>query len=287
MEFGYTVNGIDDPWTQGRLHIKPQEIANQVAEYEGLYSMFIESGARGASPWWLPGGFRLGENSDFGVLEPDGSERPVCQVIRKYLPRFDSVRHDPPTTHIEMDLDAHYADAWKTYSDEYLKLVKAGQRPDVRTAGTGTDSANCPLTAVGDRPYSGTNPPLFLNAEFNSLEVRSGAGPWQPVRDGDTIKVTDGQPVYCRASIGNLGEAKWLALAGGQTGGVYLAGRKQYGLEFAAPIGTDTPFLKDAAVGEFILIPQAHGEVTVSLEMMAQGRAYFGERRTVRLAAGP
>ncbi len=296
MEFGYTVNGISDPWAQPRLHIKPEELANQKAAYEALYGMFIESGARGAAPWWLPGGFRLGENSDFGVLDPDGSERPVCEVIRKYLPRFDQVRHDPPTAYLDFDLDAHYADAWQTYSNEYLRLVKAGERPAIRTAGTGTTSADCPLTAAGNRPYSGHNPPIHLNAEFNSLEIRSGAGPWQPVTEGEVIEVAAGQPVSCRASVGNLAEAKWLAprprSAGdlargreGQPGGVYLAGRKEYGLEFAAPIAADTPFLKDATVKEFVLLPRASGEVTLSCEMTAQGRAYFGERRTVKLKA--
>jgi hypothetical protein len=283
MEFGYTVNGIHDPWTQERVHIKPEQLAEQKAEYEALYSMFIESGARGAAPWWLPGGFRLGENSDFGVLEPDGSERPVCEVLHKYLPQFERVRHDPPTATIDLDLDAHYADAWKTYSEEYLRLVKAGERPAVQTAGTGTTSADCPFTAVGDRPYNGHNPPIYLNAEFNSLEVRSGDGPWQSVEDGGTLEVTAGQPVTCRASVGNLGEAKWLAPKGDESGGVLLAGRKEYGLEFEAPTAADTPFLGDANVPEFVLIEKPEGEVTVSFEMTARGRAYFGERRTVRL----
>lgn len=287
MEFGYTVKGIDDPWTQDRLTTSPEELANQVAEYEALYAMMLESGSRGAAPWWLPGGFRLGENSDFGVVEPDGSERPVCRVIRDYLPRFGAVRHEPPTAHIDMDLDTHYADAWQTYSDRYLELVHAGERPAVRTAGTGTDSASCPLTAVGGRPYSGTNPPIYLNAEYNLLEIRSGDGPWQAVRDGDTVRVAEGQPVRCRASVGNLGEAAWLALPAGREGGVFLAGRAAYGLAFAAPIEADTPFLGDATVLPFELIPGARGETTVSFEMMAQGRAYFGERRTVRIVAEP
>ncbi len=285
MEFGYTVNSISDPWAQSRIHIKPEELANQKDAYEALYGMFIESGARGASPWWLPGGFRLGENSDFGVLNPDGSERPVCEVLRKYLPRFDHVRHSPPTAYLDFDLDSHYADAWQTYSTEYLRLVKAGERPAIRTAGTGTSSADCPLTAVGDRPHSDHNPPIHLNAEFNSLEIRSGTGPWQPAKEGEVIEVAVGQPVSCRASVGNLAEAKWLAPRAGQPGGVYLAGRKEYGLEFAAPIAVDTPFLKDAAVKEFVLLPRAAGEVTLSCEMTAQGRAYFGERRTVTLRA--
>lgn len=287
MEFGYTVNGIFDAWAQSRVHIDPAQLQEQRAAYEALYAMFIESGARGAAPWWLPGGFRLGENSDFGILEPDGSERPACEVLRKYLPRFDSVRHDPPTDYIDLDLDAHYPDAWQIYSEQYLALVEAGKRPHVRTAGTRTTSADCPLTAVGNRPYNGHNPPLYLNAEFNTLEIRSDSGPWQSVADGETLQVATGAPVYCRASLGNLGEATWLAPKDEAPGGVFLTGRSEYGLEFSAPIAADTPFLQDANVPDFVLVPQAEGEITVSFEMMARGRAYFGERRTVTLKAVP
>ncbi len=282
MEFGYTVNGIHDAWEQGRIHIDPNEIANQTAEYESLYAMFIESGARGAAPWWLPGGFRLGENSDFGMLRPDGSERPVCEVVKGYLPQFAEVQHEEPTAFIDLDLDSHYPDAWDVYSAEYLKLVQAGERPHVRTAGTGTTSASCPLTAVGGTDYNGHNPPAFLNAEFNSLEIRGGDGDWIAVDDGSAIDVPVGKPVRCRASVGNIGEATWLG-----SGEVSLAGRAEYGLEFSAPIDAETEFLRDAQVSEFVLVPRADGETTVSFEMQAQGRAYFGERRTIVLRAMP
>ena len=287
MEFGYTVNGMVDPWTQDRVHVDPKEIAFQKVEYEGLFAMFLESGARGAAAWWMPGGFRLGENSDFGIVDPDGAERPACKVMLENLPKFDQVRHDPPTVFIDLDLDTHAADGWQVYSEAYLRLVKAGQRPHVRTAGTGTDSADCPLTAVGGRPHTGHNPPIFLNSEFNSLEVRSGEGVWQAVHDGAVVRVKTDAPVMCRASVGNLAEATWRLPADGQTGGVYLAGRRDYGLEFAAPIEAETPFLGDAHVEEFVLIPQAHGETMISFEMQARDRAWFGERRTVKIIAEP
>jgi len=287
MEFGYTVNGIFDAWTQPRVSIDPEQLAEQKAAYEALYGMFIESGARGAAPWWLPGGFRLGENSDFGILDPDGAERPACEVLRKYLPQFDSVRHDLPTAHLDLNLDSHYTDAWQIYSDEYLRLVKEGEHPDVRTAGSGTTSANCPLTAVGNRPYNGHNPPIFLNAEFNSLEVRSDDGPWRAVSDGDAVEVRAGQPVHCRASLGNVAEATWLAPTGDEPGGVLLAVRLPNGQEHTAPIAADTPFLQDATVADFVLIEKAEGETTLSFAMAARNRAGFGERRTVRLKAAP
>ena len=282
MEFGYTVNGIQGAWTPERVHIDPAQLQNQKREYESFYRMFIESGARGAAPWWLPGGFRLGENSDFGLIEPDGSERPAVDVLRRYLPRFDRVRHLPATDTILFDLENHYPDSWPLYSQQYLDLVKAGKVPQVRTAGTDTDSATCPLTAVGGGEYNGHNPPLYLNAEFNRLEVKLGEGPWREVKGDETLAAAAGSRVLCRASVGNLGEAKWLAPRGEEAGGVYLAGRAEYGLEFHAPIAADTPYLGDAEVREFTLIPSlAAGETAASVEMEARGRAYFGERRVV------
>ena len=283
MEFGFTVNGIFDEWQQDRIHIDPTELELQRKEYEGLYAMFIESGARGFAPWWLPGGFRIGENSDFGVVAPDGSERPACEVIRKYAPLLDGVMHDEPTASIELDLDGHYADAWETYSAEYLRLVKAGERPEVRTAGTGTTSANCPLTAVGGTEYNGHNPPIYLNAEFNRLEIGVGDGEWIKVEDGAAINVPAGQTVRCRASAGNIGEAGWLALRGEEPGGVQLHVAREPGIETWVAIEADTPFLEDADVAEFLLAPEVNGEVTVSFRMYARGRAYFGERRTITL----
>jgi hypothetical protein len=288
MEFGFTINGYHQVWRPELVHLSPQKLQYQRTEFDSFYSMFIESGARGAAPWWLPGGFRLGENSDFGVLEPDGSERPVCEVLRSYLPRFEQVKHGTPTRILDLDFERNYPVAWKTYAPLYLEAVKEGETPYLRTAGTGSDSANCPLTAVGGVPYSGSNPPVFLNAEFNLLEVKVGAAPWREVASGERITGPAGARVLCRASLGNLGEAKWLApSAGVQQGRVYLAGRRDYGLQFQAPIAADTEYLADGTVAEFVLIGSLQQETKVSFEMLAQGRAYFGERRTVTLKPAP
>ena len=284
MEFGYTIRGMRRAWTQDMLHNSPIELARQRQEYEHFYKMFLESGARGAAPWWLPGGYRLGERSDFGVLDADGVERPVCEIIRRYVPQFANVEHKPPTAHIDVDLDAHYPDSWSLYSDQYLKLIQAGEIPCVRTDGTGTDSANTPLVAVGNVPCNGHNPPKYLNAEFNSLEVFDGRV-WREAKDADTVKAERGARILCRASVGNIAEAKWLAPRAGLTkGGVYLAGRREFGHEFRARIRADTDFLRDADVPTFTLVPSLATQVTVSFEMLADGRTWFGERRTVVIA---
>jgi hypothetical protein len=284
MEFGYTVSGFHAVWSPEMVHVKPEQLARQREDFQNYYAMFLESGARGACPWWLPGGFRLGECSDFGLLDPDGAERPACAVMRAAHPQFARVVHANPERFMEVDFDAHYADAWQRYGRKYLDAVREGRTPYLRTAGTASDSATTPRVAVGNTPCNGHNPPKFLNAEFNALEIQNASGQWQEVRGGAVVTVRRGAAVRCRASIGNLGEAKWLAPRPGLgLGGVYLAGRKEYGLEFKTPITADTEYLADAMVREFTLVRSVDGPLTFSIEMQAEGRAYFGERRTITL----
>jgi hypothetical protein len=67
---------------------------------------------------------------------------------------------------------------------------------------------------------------------------------------------------------------------------VYLAGREEYGMPFAAPIVSDTPYLADAGVAPFQLIRQVTGDRMVSFEMLSAGRVFFGERLTVTIRPG-
>jgi hypothetical protein len=65
-----------------------EKLAFQGRYFEDFYRMLTESGADGVFFWWYPGGFRLGENSDFGIVNPDGTGRPATQVFRKAGARF-------------------------------------------------------------------------------------------------------------------------------------------------------------------------------------------------------
>ena len=309
MEFGYTCNGMRTPWTPDRAHVSPVELTNQRTEFENFYNMFIESGARGAAPWWLPGGFRLGENSDFGILEPDGSERPACQVLKSYLPKFAAVGEnhcvaaapaDPATQVITLDLDAHYADAWDFYAPQYLAAVKAGRRPLLRTAGTGSNSADCPMLAVGNTPLDGHNPPIYLDAEFGSIELQeSRSAPWREIGRDDVVTVKRGAEVRCRAMIGNTGEAAWLAPKsnrGNPLGAVYLCGHLHGdGKQLLAPIMADTAYLGDAETAEFVLPLPEEGRAQIALQLQTTRRSAdgkeltipFGERRSLSIRVLP
>jgi hypothetical protein len=306
MEFGYTVNGFHARWKTGMERIAPAELAIQRTEYENFYNMFVESGARGAAPWWLPGGFRLDERSDFGILEPDGTERPAAQVVKRFLPKFAKVgdatcvapaeaERDKGRPVITLDLDAHYADAWQFYAPQYLEHVKAGRLPYLRTAGTGTTSADCPLLAVGNTPLNGRNPPQFLNAEFNRIEVKEGGKPWQEISPGKAVALGKGASLHCRVSVGNTAEAAWLAPekdSGNSEGRVFLRCALQpSGKTIDVPIPRKTPYLADAELGEFSVPLSAESEQTVTFGMFTARRKGdagamtipFGEKRTVRV----
>jgi hypothetical protein len=302
MEFGYTVNGMHSRWKTSDVRIKPAELAYQRDEYQNFYQMFLESGARGAAPWWLPGGYRLGEESDFGLLDPDGSERPACEVLKQALPKFAEVSEAScvasadSTPTIVLDFDTHYAEAWEFYGKEYLKSIKGGRVPYLRTEGTGTTSADCPLVAVGNTPLTGHNPPKYLNAEFNTVEVQSDRGEWRETLRGDEITLEPGDSLRCRVSVGNLGEASWEASGKpGDPGVVYLACRLEpSGQVLELPISAATPYLQDATVSEFA-IPAAAGEQAVALQMcLARTKPDgtkltipFGENRRLTVKIGP
>jgi len=299
MEFGYSVMGMHTIWQTGMEHIPPAQLATQQSEFKKFYSMMLESGARGAAPWWLPGGFRLGEESDFGVLEPDGRQRPCCDVLRSVLPMFAQLdaksciaaaNESGPV--IELDFDAHYADAWETYGQQYLQAVAQGKLPKLRTAGTGSTSADCPLLAVGNRPCNGANPPKFLNAEIGVVEVREGKSAWRRLPRDSAIVARAGEPLRMRLELGNTEEATWLAPAaqgpGEQTGRVYvqctIAGQR-----ILVPLLADTPYLDDGDSAEFELPGLAPGRHMLALQAVvsradSRGRLLripFGEKRQI------
>lgn len=157
----------------------------------------------------------------------------------------------------------------------------------LRTAGTGTTSADCPLVAVGNRPYNGYNPPKYLNGEFNGLWIEDAAGEWVEVEDEATVEVTAGQPVRVRASLGNTGEAAWLPpQAAGEAGGVYLTNAPESDLPVRVPLPHRVGRYEDVDLEPFILTAGLQAPATVVFWLEAENRARFGEKRRVRLRPG-
>ncbi|MBM3498315.1 MAG: hypothetical protein FJX74_06550 [Armatimonadetes bacterium] len=259
----------------------PERFEAQRQLYEHLYRMVLWSGAGGSAGWWFPGGFRVGENSDYGIMGPDGAPRPSALEVRRWADRVARSRPPgAPEAWITIDRDLHprgYSQVWLSGRDEYVRLRRQGRRVGLRTAGTGTDSTNTPLVAVGNTACNGANPPKYLNAEFNLVRIRAG-GEWLDVGPGATVRVPARRRVELFAALGNTGEARWVApaRAGSRPGGVFLVAGPDSALPVDSALRDDVPRFGDATFGPFTLAEELTRETSVALRLEARGRTPFG-----------
>jgi hypothetical protein len=126
-EMGYSV------WDANRMAPDPEKLRFEGHYFEDFYRMMTESGADGAFFWWYPGGFRRGENSDFGIINPDGTERPVTRVIRSLGPRFlKAPKPGRPNCWLAVDRDRDARGLFGIYEAvgaRFWKAIAEGRRP--------------------------------------------------------------------------------------------------------------------------------------------------------------
>lgn len=254
----------------------PEQLNAQKQFYENMIRLTMDTNGNGLTGWWWPGGFRLYENSDFGIIDPDGKPRPSALVMKQMADRFYSPRDIKVLDYfLTVDRDKYvtgYAGMYMDFADKYVEAFESGHMPGVKTMGTGTTSINAPLLAVGNTPYNGKNPPKYLNGEFNWLSING-----RVVKDGDAIDVKKRSVIRVQAFLGNTAEAKWIASKAITNGCVYLSANIGE-TETLMPIDRDTPFLKNAFVsGSFIVPDVGKSTVDCSFNMVAKGRMRFGE----------
>ncbi len=290
FEYGRWANpALPVLWAEAGVHawdmslMRPGEEALdfQARYYADFYRMMTESGADGIFWWWYPGGFRVNENSDYGIINPDGTDRPVTKVIREHAASFiQAPGVKPVDTWLTFDRDSHKNGLTGIYAaleEAFWTAIAEGKTPGLHTEGTGTDSTNCPPVAVGNVPWTGSNPPKYLDACFDVVEMRNADGTWQRVFSGDSIPV-DGSPVTLRLTITNLGEATLIAPgnAGDKPGGVYITCSGD--LEKAVSLPQDLARFESTIV-EITLVDRPTGRDTeIILAFNARERTSFGNR---------
>ena len=76
--------------------------------YEYSLDAMLEGYSSGVYCWYFAGGYRVGEGSDYGIINPDGSDRPCTAVLRSYAERFRNMGKIPePDVYITVDRDEH------------------------------------------------------------------------------------------------------------------------------------------------------------------------------------
>lgn len=187
-------------WDTSRMANSPARLKYAADSYRNMYRLLIETGADGIFHWWYPGGFRVGENSDYGVIEPDGTDREVTKVIRELGPKFLAGPDPKPVDHwITFDRDKHpdgIAGVYDQHKDEFWKAIGDGKTPGLRTEGTGTDSGTCPMR--------------YLDGAIDRVQVKGVDGKWVTVAKGGSAEIAADKPVMLRVALTNLGEAEWL-----------------------------------------------------------------------------
>ncbi len=109
----------------------PAKLQFAASYYTDFYRLLIESGADGIFFWWYPGGYRVNEDSDYGIINPDGTDRPVTRVIREWGQRF-LVAPKPlaPVEWIEVDRDRDargLPGLYESVKDEYWRAIDQGK----------------------------------------------------------------------------------------------------------------------------------------------------------------
>lgn len=117
-------------WDSTTMSPSPTKLDFAAGYYRDFYRMLRESGADGVFFWWYPGGYRLNENSDYGILEPDGTNRTLTRVIREEGAKFLAAPKPPAPAHwiaVDRDRDARgLPGIYEAVKDEYWRVVEAG-----------------------------------------------------------------------------------------------------------------------------------------------------------------
>ncbi len=269
----------------------------QVEWCERFFGTHKAADINGTSPWWFPGGLRYSERSFCGFCGPEGMWRPCAEPYKELNSWFKKPREKKSVDYyVTMD-EEQYVSSWYALlwgedrpGDENIPVdfnnnrltgevrgesriavdeaLRNGKTIKFRTPGMGTTSATMPMVAVGGTPLTGMNPPRYLDAEFNYLEIETANGERVKAKNGARIKADS---IRLRACLGNIREATWLKPNGDEKGGVYLCVNGPCAAR--AAITADTAFLNDAQT-EWVTL-SGRGDYTLC--MHATDVSSFGE----------
>ncbi len=201
-----------------------ERLQAQAKLYDMMYRLMQVSDADGAMAWWFPGGYRVDERSDFGIVNPDGTLRPAAEVAKRWSTILTNSSLKPVTrpaslVPIRIDRDENARgpmSLWLKHGDEVAKLVREGKQVVLVTDGTSKTSDDCPEVAIGNTPWSPGKPPKFLNGEINAVWISADGQNWQEIAPTilsahlPVANLPKVDRIFLRLELGNTGEVAWL-----------------------------------------------------------------------------
>lgn len=246
----------------------------QAEYYRRFFDMLIAGHTSGLYAWWWAGGYRIGENSDFGIINPDGSDRPVTKVFREYASKFINaplLKKAEKQIYIDRDLHADgLLSMYKSIEHELFGAIESGVQVELVDGGSGKTSADVDLLEVGNSEAKGCVP-KYIDAIITNVKVTIDGQKPVAVCNGDIIKASGDITIEVTAL--NSEKSRWLV--GDDCGSVVLKSTADSDFEVYHPLTTDVSSL-DFVTLSFKLDATKKGKL--SFAFYAKDRTYFGER---------
>ncbi len=190
-------------WTGSNFTDNSLSLENTANYYRRVLEYAYKSYTSGMFCWYYAGGFRIGENSDYGILNPDGSDRPCTTVLRQYAPLFISQGERQTTGEKLISIERDEKNPRGIY-DMFLKIKD--QLANLFNTGKTFDFINSQQTTFGEKFYAedvvdmavggtktdGAYPLKYVNGMVKDFQTYE--------KDGKT---------YARVTVCNTGHAAW------------------------------------------------------------------------------
>lgn len=251
-----------------------EEIRKQGKYIELINRVLSESQSNGIFYWWYSGGYRNGEVSDCGIINPDGSDRPATVAIRNFASKFlngKAVELSDNPDIVKGDCIGYGAKGlFDALKDKMRKAMENGDVYGMVDSAEGSTSLDTPLERLSELAIG---PMRNLNADFRRVYYRTESdSEWKRLEEGGEITVKRNEKIYLKANVVNTGIAKWIASANasGSSGAVCVK------LE-----GNSFDIESDVAKHNMICVEgielSVSAEKDICMQMSSKGRCDFGE----------
>ena len=202
-------------WNGSNFGNHSVSLANQELFYDYFLKYAYQSYTSGIYCWFYAGGYRINENSDFGIVNPDGSDRPTTVLLREYAPKFIG-QGERKTADVLLELERDdfptmVKGMFESVSEEVFDAFRQGRQIGLINKQQDAEYERFYASTVLDQAVGGTEaegqyPFRYINGQIKSVEtsadgkkvtvtfVNTGHADWD--KDLVSIVSEDGKTVY-------------------------------------------------------------------------------------------